>query len=197
MSALVIGEALVDVVDGVPVPGGSPANVAVALARAGIDVTFATQLGDDAYGDLLRDHLTAAGVTLLACRGSRTSSAVATIGESAAATYDFDIVWEPSWPELPAAAITHVGSFSALSVTPAAGPLSYDLNIRPAVLPPDAPARVLGLVGRASIVKGSDEDLAWLSPGLVAGWLRWGEDWLRVGGLAVAMAAEAVGRRGA
>ena len=42
---LVVGEALVDVVDGEPHPGGSPANVAVGLGRLGLDVTLVTALG--------------------------------------------------------------------------------------------------------------------------------------------------------
>ncbi|NEE34718.1 carbohydrate kinase, partial [Streptomyces sp. SID7982] len=64
---LVIGECVADIVrlpeepDRVH-PGGSPANVAYGLARLGHDTTLLTQLGPDAHGRLIRDHLTAAGV---------------------------------------------------------------------------------------------------------------------------------------
>ena len=55
MRTLVIGESLIDVVhrsDGSAREhvGGSPANVAVGLARLGHDVTFATMIGDDERG---------------------------------------------------------------------------------------------------------------------------------------------------
>ena len=63
----VVGEALVDLIEdapGDPVahPGGSPANVAVALARLGRSVNLLTQLGDDAHGQLLLAHLRDNGV---------------------------------------------------------------------------------------------------------------------------------------
>jgi fructokinase len=51
--ALVIGEALIDIVEGVEVRelvGGSPANVAVGLARQGHDVQLLTRIGRDARG---------------------------------------------------------------------------------------------------------------------------------------------------
>jgi sugar/nucleoside kinase (ribokinase family) len=71
---LVVGEALVDVVDGTPHPGGSPTNVAVGLGRLGLDVTLATALGDDDHGALLRRRVAAAGVDLQAAVIDRTSS---------------------------------------------------------------------------------------------------------------------------
>ena len=55
----VIGEALVDVIHGVPHPGGSPVNVAVGLARLGFDVTMATRIGRDDHGRLLEEHVAA------------------------------------------------------------------------------------------------------------------------------------------
>ncbi len=167
-TVLVIGEALVDVVGGVPHPGGSPANVAVALGRQGVPVALATQLGDDEYGALVRAHLVASHVTVLAAPGRRTSSATATLDESGAASYDFDIEWSPTFTELPAADVVHVGSFSALSLgdlpVEPSGVLSYDINIRPALMPESPQGRVEELVSRATIVKASDEDLVWLYP---------------------------------
>ncbi|HSV40697.1 MAG TPA: carbohydrate kinase [Nocardioidaceae bacterium] len=163
---LVVGEALVDVVDGIAHPGGSPANVAVALGRQGVGVTLATQLADDEYGELLRAHLTASGVELVIATATRTSSATAVLDATGAASYSFDIEWAPSFPELPAADVVHVGSFSALSIEPPPGLLSYDINVRPALMPDDALARVERLVDSATIVKASDEDLAWLYPSL-------------------------------
>jgi fructokinase len=160
----VIGEALVDIIDGVPRPGGSPANVALALGRLGVPVTLATQLGDDAEGELIRSHLAASNVSLVVAPAERTSSARAVIGPTGAASYDFDVSWDPVFAELPVAQVVHVGSFSALVGKPPAGTLSYDLNIRPALVPPDAVTRVEAVVAAATIVKASDEDLEWLYP---------------------------------
>jgi hypothetical protein len=66
VSALVIGEALVDVVEvpGKPlrrIPGGSPFNVAIGLARLQIPTALLTCLGADSDGDLLLSALDEAG----------------------------------------------------------------------------------------------------------------------------------------
>ena len=67
---LVIGEALIDRVrdtdgDVVEHPGGSPANVAVGLARLDHLVDFATRIGQDERGARIANHLTRHGVSLL------------------------------------------------------------------------------------------------------------------------------------
>lgn len=70
---VVLGEALIDLFaePGVPLreaqtfrplPGGAPANVAVALARLGADVGFIGKVGTDGFGSLLIDTLTREGV---------------------------------------------------------------------------------------------------------------------------------------
>ena len=61
-TALVIGEALVDVVihpgeEPVDIPGGSPANVALGLARLGRDVELDCWIGTDPRGMAVRAHL--------------------------------------------------------------------------------------------------------------------------------------------
>ena len=45
-----------------PEPGGAPANVAVALARLGVDVGFVGLIGDDPFGLLLSKRLKSEGV---------------------------------------------------------------------------------------------------------------------------------------
>jgi fructokinase len=68
--AVVVGEALVDLLDGrcdgEPVYrqaiGGAPLNVAVGVARLGAAVEFVGSLGDDALATRIRDFLTAANV---------------------------------------------------------------------------------------------------------------------------------------
>lgn len=65
---VVLGEALIDLFadEGVPLgdaaafrplPGGAPANVAVALGRLGASVGFVGKVGDDAFGELLQATL--------------------------------------------------------------------------------------------------------------------------------------------
>ena len=61
-SVLVIGEALVDVVhsgDGgiKNVPGGSPANTAVALARLGVTTFMKARISKDKFGSEIRSYL--------------------------------------------------------------------------------------------------------------------------------------------
>src|SRR5690554_2355025 len=87
--ALVIGEALVDVVvrpDGTQEthPGGSPANVAIGLGRLGREAKLLACLGRDPHGDLVRAHLGGSGVTLVegSADAPRTSVATATLDAS-------------------------------------------------------------------------------------------------------------------
>ena len=185
--ALVIGEALVDVVrrDGAETafPGGSAANCAVALSRLDRTVWFATAWGSDAYGDLLARHLGDNGVSMAGdpARLPRTASATATIGPDGAATYVFDITWAPGPAVLPddvTAVVVACGSIGAV-LAPGADVVRselaarrstaltyYDLNARPQVtgVDDDLVTRVEELVGLADLVKGSDEDLAALWP---------------------------------
>ena len=64
----VAGETIVDLVAEGPggpylaLPGGSPANVAVGLARLGVPVRMLARVGGDPFGRLLRAHLERNGV---------------------------------------------------------------------------------------------------------------------------------------
>ena len=188
MQALVIGEALVDVVarPGEPqatFPGGSPANVAIGLARLGRDVQLLTWLGEDEEGDLVRSHLEASRVQIASGsqRADRTSRALATIGPDGAATYEFDLTVDyPEHSPAEDVGVVHTGSIGAVldpgyaKVTALLGALrhravvTYDPNLRPSIMgsPDVVRERVLGLVAAADVVKVSDEDLEWLEPGV-------------------------------
>ena len=186
--ALVVGEALVDVVHAADGsvrehPGGSAANVAVALARLERPVRLASAHADDAYGRLIATHLAADGVA----SGSdpavvaRTSSATATIGPDGAASYVFDLEWRLGEVSLdPAPVVVHACSLGAV-VEPGAAQVaavlerartlttvSYDVNARPAVTGtgPDTVAAVERIARLAHLVKASDEDLEALWPDL-------------------------------
>ena len=96
--ALVIGEALIDVIerrDGTRLerPGGSPLNVAVGLGRLGDIVSFLTAVGADDLGDAVRSHLKGSGVAVhpSSLKAARTSTATATLANDGSASYTYDI----------------------------------------------------------------------------------------------------------
>ncbi|MBD7919186.1 carbohydrate kinase [Cellulomonas sp. Sa3CUA2] len=201
--ALVVGEALVDAVrrpDGTrgEHPGGSPANVALGLARLGRRADLLTWLAPDAEGDLVRRHLEKSGVRVL--HGDRTPArtpvATAHLDSAGVATYEFDLEWDlpSSWDEDgDDPLVVHTGSIATV-LTPGApkvaallegrravSTLTYDPNLRPALMG-DA-ADVLPVVERlvrlVDVVKVSDEDLAWLQPGVAPAEIA--ETWSRSG----------------
>jgi fructokinase len=185
---VVIGELLVDIVhtpDGQTAEhvGGSPANVALGLARLGHDTWFATLVGTDEHGIRCTEHVEAGGVKLLP--GSTdpdhpTSTAAATLDESGAATYVFDLHWNLPPVQLPEGTThVHIGSIGT-TLTPgdaevtaavhrarAAGTVSYDPNVRPTIMgSADAVRpRVEELVALSDVVKCSEDDIEWLYPG--------------------------------
>jgi fructokinase len=185
--ALVVGESLVDVVvdrtgTATERPGGSAANVAVALARLGRPVQLATAYADDARGRMLAEHLAASGVGYAGdpLVLERTSSAVATIGSDGAASYVFDLDWRLGPVDLPTPpAYVHVCSLGAV-IEPGAdevlallercseATITYDINARPSItgVGAEVVARVEAVVRHADVVKASDEDLAALYPDL-------------------------------
>ena len=184
---LVIGEALVDIVatpsgERTEHVGGSPANVAMGLARLGHQVDFAGCLGTDARGRLIADHLGRHGVDVLdvSFGDDPTSTAVATLDEDGAATYEFDLYWDLPTLTLPAGTThVHTGSIGAVlppgaaSVTAALkdirqrGTVSYDPNIRPSIMGDLEVVRgqVEQLVGLSDVVKASEDDLHLLYAG--------------------------------
>lgn len=185
---LVVGESLVDIVrtadGGVREhPGGSAANVAVALARLGRPVRFATSFADDDRGRLLRAHLEADGVELAGDPHvvDRTSTALATIGPDGSASYEFDLDWRlgpvDDLDHAPRAvhtcslgAVLAPGADSMLALVErlrAGATVTYDVNARPAITGTgaDTVAAVERVVAVSDIVKASDEDLAALWPG--------------------------------
>lgn len=188
MTALIVGEALVDVVqrpgaDPEPHAGGSPFNVAVGLARLDVPTRLAAQLAGDSYGDLLRARLHESDVVLDALEPApeRTSSARATLADDGSATYEFDLTWDPTaLPDPGDFEVVHVGSLGT-SLAPGAGlvadlavmadalgvPVSFDPNIRLTVEPDHAVwlRTFESIAPHASIIKMSDEDAAVLFPG--------------------------------
>lgn len=200
LDLLVIGECVADIVrlpgaaDRVH-PGGSPANVAYGLARLGHGATLLTQLGPDANGRLIRDHLTGAGVEVRTDDATApTPSAAVTLDGAGRAAYTFEIGWTlgPVSLDRPphhvhtgsVAAVMEPGAATVLGAVESlrtAATVSHDPNVRPELMGDHASAvrRVERCVALSDVVKASDEDLEWLYPG--QGPDRIAERWLATG----------------
>lgn len=184
---LVVGETLVDIVhtpDGAVAEhvGGSPANVAMGIARLGHDTILATSLGDDDHGTRCTEQITSQGVTIenLDAGSHPTSTALATIDASGAAVYDFDLHWDlRPVTGLDSVAHVHTGSIAA-TLTPGAAvitqtlsdarenaTISYDPNVRPTIMGgvEEVRERVEELIALSDVVKASEDDIEWLYAG--------------------------------
>mgnify|MGYP000881338185 CR=1 FL=1 len=198
----VIGEALIDIVvrphrSAQEHVGGSPLNVAVGLARLGHPTQLATALGQDERGDRIAQTLRESGVDLTpgSQTAARTSTATAHLDAAGSATYEFELSWDyrAGRGDLAVGAHLHTGSIAAI-LRPGAeqvaaavdahrgrGTVSYDPNVRPALMgsPEQARPIVEAMVARADVVKASAEDAAWLYPHtplpqVLADWARLG-----------------------
>jgi len=187
----VIGEALVDLViqpDGTVDAklGGAPFNTARACGRLGAPVRFVGAISVDRFGTMLADQLVADGVdtSAIARVAVPTTLAAAELDGAGAATYRFYICGTsaPMLATVPAAAPGELvfagglglvlepmaGVVEAALCDRAAGTLvMVDVNCRPSIVVDrgEYVARVGRVVSRADIVKVSDEDLAYISPG--------------------------------
>lgn len=190
MSTLVIGESVVDEIRRTfgptlsRLPGGSPMNVAIGLARLGRKVSLLTSLGQDPDGDLLASHIRSNRVELFpgSFNARTTSVAYAQLNDHGSASYTFDIQWDPIAPpdyitepeHCPRA--LHVGSIATL-MEPGVETVKkwvealrphctvfYDPNVRLSVARSveDAKRHIEYFVSHADVVKVSDEDLAGL-----------------------------------
>jgi fructokinase len=184
---LVVGESLIDIVhhaDGSAQEhvGGSPANVAVGLARLGHDVTLATMIGRDERGTRIAEVLDSERVALTdgSIGGRPTSVARSTLDTTGAATYTFDLAWELDVRQpLDGLAHVHTGSIAAtlepgasavlstLQNARSGATISYDPNARPSLMgdPHEVRAKMEQMIGLSDVVKASDEDIAWLYGG--------------------------------
>ena len=189
MSIWVCGEVLIDVLPTGPVVGGGPANTAKALARLGHDVDFIDGISTDAFGVSARKELSQDNVGLGLCNSSEKPTCTATVTLDSqggaryeflidgTATFDFDKAWLPD-PERLKPSVLHIGTLVTV-IEPSASvlydwavrvgefaPIVFDPNIRPSVLSDRQKycQAVEKWVGISSIVKVSDDDIAWLYP---------------------------------
>lgn len=190
MSVAVLGEALIDLIvgeDGAYRPhlGGSPYNVAIGLARQGVEVSYLSPLSDDTFGDSLYDSLKNENVDIRNTRRSLlpTSLALVAIDDEGLPAYrlyregvaDKDTSFEEVAANLPTdLRVFHTGS---LAITPSQLPkirelfelmrerdvvVSVDINIRlrASLDTTGYLDGVRSLLPLVDIVKASDEDLA-------------------------------------
>jgi fructokinase len=183
---LVVGEALVDIVDldgkRTEHVGGSPANVALGLGRRGVPVALLTQLAGDERGRAIVAHLGRSRVHVFAdsVTMDRTSTALARVARDGHVEYEFDVSWGAvRCPAKLAPTLIHTGSIATFlspggdSVrevlrTCSAAEITFDPNIRPALLGSRHVAFPVfeETAGLSTVLKMSDQDAAWLYPGL-------------------------------
>jgi fructokinase len=195
VSIWVCGEVLIDLIpDGigerVPHVGGGPANTAKALARLGHDVYFIDGISGDKYGQMSRQELLDDDVKLdLALSSEKpTCLAIVSINENGGASYEFEIDgtatfdFSASWlpdPSRYKPNVLHIGTLVTV-IQPGAdvlydwamqvaefAPIVFDPNVRSVVMSDRDKylAAVERWVAISSVVKVSDDDLAWLYPG--------------------------------
>jgi fructokinase len=195
MSIWVCGEVLIDLIpgaDGVRVPhvGGGPANTAKALARLGHDVQFIDGISTDEYGVAARKELLDDEVKLDLALTSDKPTCLAIIsldtngGASyefridGTATFDFNLNWLPD-PSRYKPNVLHIGTLVTV-IQPGAdvlydwamqvaefAPIVFDPNIRPSVMGDHDlyEVAVEKWAALSSVIKVSDDDMAWLYPG--------------------------------
>jgi fructokinase len=195
VSIWVCGEVLIDLIpgsDGVRVAhvGGGPANTAKALARLGHDVQFIDGISTDEYGVAARKELIDDEVKLDLALTSDKPTCLAIVSLDAnggalyefkidgTATFDFDLKWLPD-PSRYKPQVLHIGTLVTV-IQPGAdvlydwamqvaefAPIVFDPNIRPSVMGDRDlyEAAVEKWVALSSVIKVSDDDMAWLYPG--------------------------------
>ncbi|MGW1028468.1 carbohydrate kinase family protein [Streptomyces sp. NPDC002577] len=169
-------------------PGGGPANTAVALARLGTPARFLARLSGDVFGRLFRAHLEASGVDLsYAVQAPEPSTlAVAELDTQGQATFSFhaqntaDWQWTPeelARVDLSETACLHTGSLALVREPGAAAveeflataspqaTISIDPNVRPLLVRPEVyRARLQHWCGVTDVLRLSEDDLALLLP---------------------------------
>ncbi|MCX5062475.1 MULTISPECIES: carbohydrate kinase [unclassified Streptomyces] len=169
-------------------PGGGPANTAVALARLGTPARFLARLSGDVFGRLFRAHLEASGVDLSSAVSAAEPStlAVAELDAQGQAGFSFHAQNTADWQwtaeelarvDLSDSACVHTGSLALVrqpgaavveDFLAAAAPratISIDPNVRPLLVHPDVyRARLAHWCGLADVLRLSEDDLELLLP---------------------------------
>jgi fructokinase len=193
---VVTGEALIDLVltsdgDLRGHPGGGPYNVARTIARLAQPVVYLGRISRDPLGDRLRRQLACDGVDLsgVVATEALTTLAMAQVDRAGVARYRFyaretsapGLTVEEARAALPRRVDTFYLGTLGLVLEPLATTLetvlsdvddgtlvALDPNCRPATIADAAGyrGRLARLLSRADVIKVSEEDLAWLVPGV-------------------------------
>ncbi|MEV6057238.1 carbohydrate kinase [Streptomyces sp. NPDC052107] len=171
-------------------PGGGPANTAVALARLGTPDRFLARLSGDVFGRLFRAHLEASGVDLsyAVAAAEPSTLAVAELDATGQATFSFhaqntaDWQWTPeelAKVDLSETICLHTGSLALvrepgaavieefLATAAAQATISIDPNVRPMLVNPQVYRdRLAHWCTLADILRLSEDDLELLLPGI-------------------------------
>jgi fructokinase len=171
-----------------PAVGGSCLNIAVGIARLGVDAGFVGGISTDLFGRIIADHAIASGVELRHATRSPHQTTLAFVrivgGESQYAFYDAETAsahWRYRRDSIPFAAVeaVHVGSTTLVHEGGAAeagaliadarrtATISFDPNCRPNLVGDQEAyrARMVAFAGSADIVKMSDVDFDYLHGG--------------------------------
>lgn len=170
--------------------GGGPANTAKALARLGHDVRFIDGISTDSYGVAARKELERDEVKLDLAHFSDKPTCTAEVSLAddgsasykfmidGTATFDFALDWLPD-PSKYQPSVLHIGTLVTI-IEPSASvlydwalnvaefaPIVFDPNVRPSVMGDHDlyEAAVEKWAAISSVIKVSDDDLAWLFPG--------------------------------
>jgi fructokinase len=187
------GDALIDFLpvkaDGrdaiVPVVGGSCLNIAIGMARLGVDAGFVGGISTDLFGRMIADHAVASGVELRYATRSAHHSTLAFVrsvaGEPQYAFYNAETAsrnWIHSSGSIPFGEIDaiHVGSttlvddpsaaqtFALVKEARESATISFDPNCRPNLIRDKAEyvARMAAFAAAADIIRMSDVDFEYL-----------------------------------
>lgn len=179
------GEALVDIVSGIAVPGGGPMNTAIAAARLEAPAAFVGRVSTDDHGELIVEHLRSNGVNLNACERGDEPTARAIVEHTPNLAFRFegndtadtrlgpvDLSVLGAGPH-----IVHGGTLGLFRgrtadhladlVTAHTGIVSLDPNVRPQIIDDRTgwDRYHQRWLDRAHVYKGSDEDFGWIWPG--------------------------------
>lgn len=171
-------------------PGGAPANVAAGLAKLGVSCAFLGKVGEDAFGQFLKETLDGVGVDtagLVFSTEARTALAFVSLRADGEREFMFyrhpsaDMLYTPqeiAYDLIESAKIFHFGSISLITEPSCSATLaaveaahangllvSYDPNLRLALWPDTDSAKsgMLSVWEQADIIKVSDEECAFLT----------------------------------
>ena len=171
-------------------PGGAPANVAAGLAKLGLSAAFLGKVGDDAFGQFLKQTLDDVGVDtqgVVFSHEARTALAFVSLQTDGERDFMFyrhpsaDMLYAPEEVDfdlVKSARMFHFGSISLISEPSRSATLaalkaardkgvwiSYDPNLRLALWPDPEAARagMMSVWEQADLIKVSEDELGFLT----------------------------------